>query len=121
MMVAHLQTKHLMTKRLELLCAELRAIDYWEWHYRRATTPRDSDDLSHELRQERREQIVSEIQVIFAKSRVTEKNFCHSHVGLLGLEAVLNEDKKCKLPPMRCRQRHPLPEPIRRFRSKLSP
>ncbi len=57
-----------MSDRLELLCAELRAIDYFEWQYRRATHPNDSDEMSHELRLERRKRIVSEIQVIFAKS-----------------------------------------------------
>lgn len=62
----------IMSDRLEVLCAEVRAIDYWEWHYRRATTPRDSDELSHELRTERREEIVSEIQAICAKSRANE-------------------------------------------------
>ena len=57
-----------MNDRLELLCAELRAIDYFEWQYRRATHLNDSDEMSHELRLERRERIVSEIQVICAKS-----------------------------------------------------
>ena len=57
-----------MTDRLELLCAELRAIDYFEWHYRHATRRNDSDELSHQLRIERRERIVSEIQVTFASS-----------------------------------------------------
>ena len=36
-----------MTDRLELLCAELRAIDYFEWHYRRVRRPNESDELSH--------------------------------------------------------------------------
>ena len=58
-----------MSDRLELLCAEVRAIDYFEWHYRRVTQPNQSDELSHELRQERRERIISEIQVLFAKFR----------------------------------------------------
>ena len=57
---------HVMNDRLEPLCAELRAIDYFEWHYRHPTHPSDSDELSHQLRLERRQRIVTEIQVIFA-------------------------------------------------------
>jgi hypothetical protein len=57
-----------MNGRLETLCAELRAIEYWEWDYRRST-PSPLDELSHELRQERGKQIVSEIQVVFTGER----------------------------------------------------
>jgi|GEM_PF-4944508 len=59
-----------MSDRLELLCAEVRAIDYFEWHYQHALTRTESDARSHELRLEHREKIVSAIQVIFAKSRL---------------------------------------------------
>ena len=59
-----------MSDRLELLCAEVRAIDYFEWHYQQALTRDESDEWSHELRLERREQLVSAIQVIFVKSRL---------------------------------------------------
>jgi len=62
-----------MSDRLELLCAEVRAIDYFEWHYQHAITRNESDELSHELRLEQREKIVSAIQVIFAKSRLVPR------------------------------------------------
>ncbi len=58
----------IMSERLELLCAELRAIDHWEWLYRVSSPTSEADELSHRLRQARREEIVSEIQVLFAKS-----------------------------------------------------
>jgi hypothetical protein len=65
--------KQIMSDRLELLCAEVQAIDYFEWHYQHALTRNESDELSHELRLERREQIVSAMQVIFAKSRLVPR------------------------------------------------
>lgn len=58
-----------MNDRMDILCAELCAIEYWDWNYRHSPEVTESDDLSHELREERRAQIISEIQVIFAKSR----------------------------------------------------
>ncbi len=69
-----MQAEMTMSDRLELLCAEICAIDYFEWHYGRAAHRRESDEISHELRLERRERLISEIQVVSAKARQIRRN-----------------------------------------------
>ena len=51
-----------MNEKIDALCAELRALDYWEWLYQQAIIPTEADVISHRLRQARRTEITSELQ-----------------------------------------------------------
>ena len=65
---------------MQALCAELRAIEYWEWLYHESPSRMASDDLSHALRQARRATIMSEIQVLHFRSALQEGTAVHSSV-----------------------------------------
>ena len=69
-----------MGNRMEALCAELCAIDYWEWLYRESSSRTESDGLSHALRQARRAAIMSEIQVLHFRSALQERSAVRSSV-----------------------------------------
>ena len=54
-----------MDSRVEVLCAELRAIEYWEWLYQQRSPPSKADEISHKLRQARRTEIMIALQVLY--------------------------------------------------------
>lgn len=56
-----------LTKRFDALCAELVAIEYWDWLDRTGTSVHDLEEEVRELRWTRREAVTSEIQVLFAQ------------------------------------------------------
>ena len=52
---------------IDALCAELRAIDYWEWLYRHDPST-EADEISHQLRRARRAEILIALQVLHYRS-----------------------------------------------------
>lgn len=72
-MVCYVQRRHPMNARkvrvLELLGAELRAIEFWDAEYCGKSEPEDYEKIAFSLRKKRRNAIIRQMVVLTRKSQ----------------------------------------------------